>query len=146
MRSHLDADILAPARSGTAAEAPQSDPGLGAEIRALIARLQRVAPEEPPALPRRAEPEPRRRRTSAVIDVPRERRGVPAAAVAVAQVAGFAVLLVAAVYGVPYYECSQMKKQGLFYAGTTVRSCVRDKVSARYDAAETFLQRAVRDL
>lgn len=68
----------------------------------------------------------------------------PPGLVAVAKLAAALTLMIAVVYGPPYYTCRQMKAAGMFYSGTTVRSCVRDGVSDRYEAVETFLQRVAR--
>jgi hypothetical protein len=63
-----------------------------------------------------------------------------------AEVAAVLMLLAAAIYGPPLHACRQMSEQGQFFYGTTVGSCVRERVSTRYEAVEAYVQRVVRRL
>lgn len=55
---------------------------------------------------------------------------------------GMAVVAViaAVVLGPAYYTCQRMKDEGLFYYGTTIRSCMRERVVEKTASAETFLR------
>lgn len=121
------------------------------ELRDVLARLQQLAPESHPALPGRhavmAQPRTRMFDAVEVKESRRRRKGIwsPGAVLAAELLFGLA-LLVSAAYGPAYYQCSQMKRNGMFYYGETVRGCVRDIVSARYEKVEDFVRRTARDL
>lgn len=49
-------------------------------------------------------------------------------------------LIALVVLGPAFYTCQRMKDEGLFFYGTTIRSCMRDRVSERSASAETYLR------
>lgn len=127
-------------------ERPRPEQSVRTEMHELLAKLRQLPPDDHRDVPLREGALVRPRlRMSDVIDAQevRRKRTEPwsTGALIATDLLVVATLLVALVYGPPYYKCSQMKRDGMFYYGTTVRSCVRDNVSARYDKAEDFVRR-----
>lgn len=114
--------------------------------RALVAQIRQAASEgvEPlPAGPRLGSPAHRRAVGRARL---RSDETWPRWLVLGVEIGAVLTILVAAVYGPPLYTCRQMRDQGLLYYGTSVDSCVRERVSARYEAAEDYVVRITRRL
>lgn len=68
--------------------------------------------------------------------------GLPKGLVIAGEIAIVAGMIAVGVFGPAYYTCHRMKDEGLFFYGTTVRSCVWDRVGEKAASAEGF----VRDL
>ena len=129
----------------------QTDHGFRTDIRNVIAVLQRhVGDDRLATPPRHDSAAPPRARTFAVLDARdisrNSKESWPRGLVFVLELLALACLLAAIVYGPAYYSCSQMKQRGMFYYGTTVGTCVRDRVSAQHDQLDAFVRQTVRNL
>lgn len=114
-----------------AADAASDEPGHPAPAAPVPGLV--LAPTPRPVLPiagtsrRRAAPE-------------RGHRDPPGAWAMAAKSVGLVLLAGALVYGPPYHTCKRMKEHGMLYYGTTVQTCLREKVSSKYQAADAFLE------
>ncbi len=66
--------------------------------------------------------------------------GLPKGLLIAGEMAIVAGVIAAGVFGPAYYTCNRMKDEGLFFYGTTVRSCVWDRVGEKASSAEGFVR------
>jgi hypothetical protein len=66
--------------------------------------------------------------------------GLPKGLVIGLEAAAVLVVIAGVVLGPAFYTCQRMRDEGLFYYGTTVRSCMRERVIERTSSAEGFLR------
>ncbi|TNC14457.1 hypothetical protein FF100_09885 [Methylobacterium terricola] len=61
-----------------------------------------------------------------------------------AKVLAVPVLLAGGVYARPVYECHKQKSHGMLYYGTTVQMCVSERMSAKVEGMQAFVDRQLR--
>lgn len=71
---------------------------------------------------------------------PARPEGLPKGLVLGLEAAAVLAVVAAVVLGPAFYTCQHMKNEGLFYYGTTVRSCMRERVVERTASVESFLR------
>lgn len=62
----------------------------------------------------------------------------------VAKVLTVPMLLAGSLYAKPAYECHKQKSHGQLYYGTTVQMCVSERMSAKVDGMQAFVDRQMR--
>lgn len=63
-----------------------------------------------------------------------------------AKVLALPVLFVGGLYAQPVYECQKQKSLGMLYYGTTVQMCVNERMAARVDGMQAFVDRQMRGM
>ena len=66
--------------------------------------------------------------------------GLPRGLVIVMEICVALGIIAAVVLGPAYYTCQRMKDGGLFFYGTTIRSCMWDRVGETAANAESFVR------
>lgn len=55
-----------------------------------------------------------------------------------AKTAAFLAVMAGIYWGPPYMTCRHMKERGLFYYGTTISSCVQERIDSRSNPFEAI--------
>ena len=63
-----------------------------------------------------------------------------------AKVLALPLLFVGGLYAQPVYECQKQKSLGMLYYGTTVQMCVNERMAARVDGMQAFVDRQMRGM
>ncbi|MFH6782028.1 MULTISPECIES: hypothetical protein [Methylobacterium] len=91
-------------------------------------------------------PEPVGPRTIEIVWAPAPARagGVPRGLAMLAKALAVPVLLAGGLYAKPVYECHKQKSHGMLYYGTTVQMCVNERMSAKVESVQAFVDRQMR--
>ena len=63
---------------------------------------------------------------------------VPKHFVFLAKIAAFCAIVAGIYWGPPYLTCRELKDRGLFYYGTTVSSCMKERIEQRSNPFEAI--------